>query len=228
MDRLKTLFAQRGWLSRQPPDFRQGFLALGRLLSLERDVPVFRTGDGLGGVFGIVTGAMAVHSGTRWQAPALAHVMRPGDWFGHGPALRGGARSLTFIAAEPTLLLHVPLDRLRAQMQAEPEFLTRVAQMADENTETALWVARDLLIPDSARRVAAVLLRVTALGEVPPDQTSGYPLSQGQLGEMANLSRHQVNRVLGRFQRSGWIACSYGRVALLNVAALKQFAYAEG
>jgi CRP-like cAMP-binding protein len=227
VDELERVFSLRGWLSRQPQSFRTKFINLGRLIALEPGAPVFHMGDESGGVFGIVSGGVAVMGGTPWQLPAMAHIERAGDWFGHGPILRGGPRTLTFIAAEPTTLLQVRLDRLRPQLQGDPDFAARLAQMADASTETVVWVARDLLIRDSARRLAAVLLRVTAMGEVPPGDGGGYALTQAELGEMANISRHHVNRILATMRRDGWIEARYNRIRLLDVAALKAFAWTD-
>jgi CRP-like cAMP-binding protein len=222
---LDRVFSTRGWLSRQTQPFRSRFIALGRLVTLESGAPVFHMGDGSGGVFGIVSGGVAVLGGSPCQRPALAHIERAGDWFGHGPVLRGGGpRTVTFVAAEQTTLLQVPLECLRPKLQVDPDFAARLAQMADASTETVIRVARDLLIRNSARRLAAVLLRVTAMGEVPPGDGNGYALTQAQLGEMANISRHHVNRILGTMRRAGWIDARYSRIRLLDVAALKAFA----
>ena len=227
MDELQRVFSQRGWLARQPPPFRTQFISLGRLVTLERTAPVFRTGEESGGVYGGGRRRGGRAGGDARQLPAMAHIERAGDWFGHGPVLRGGARTLTFLAIEPTTLLHVPLERLRPQLQVDPGFATRLAQMADASTETVVWVARDLLIRDSARRLAAVLLRVTAMGEVPPGDARGYALTQAELGEMANISRHHVNRILATMRRAGWIDARYNRIRLLDVAALKAFAWTD-
>jgi CRP-like cAMP-binding protein len=224
---LERIFAARGWLSRQSQIFRQRFVKMGRLVGLDRGAPAFHMGDREGGVFGVVSGGISVLGGTEWQMPALAHIERAGDWFGHGPALGGGDRILTFIAAEPTTLLHVPLEPLRQQMREDTEFAVRLAQMADFSTATVIWMARDLLIPDSSRRLAAVLLRVTAMGEAEPGNRDGYMMTQTELGEMANASRNQVNRVLGTLRRAGLVAVGYNRIRLLDVEALKAFAYAE-
>jgi CRP/FNR family cyclic AMP-dependent transcriptional regulator len=224
---LEMIFARRGWLSHQPDAFRSRFIAMGRLVTLARGAPVFHSGDAAGGVYGIVSGGVAVLGGTRWQAPVLSHIERAGDWFGHGPVLSGRERILTFVAAEPTLLWQVPLEQLRPQLRSDPDFAARLAQMADASTETVIRVARDLLIPDSARRLAAVLLRVTAMGEVPPADLEGYAITQSQLGEMSNISRHQANRILGRLRRAGLIEVGYHSIRLLDVPGLQAFAYAE-
>jgi CRP-like cAMP-binding protein len=224
---LERVFAARGWLSRQPQVFRERVIKMGRLVVLDRGAPAFHMGDREGGVFGVVSGGVSVLGGTEWQMPTLAHIERAGDWFGHGPALGGGDRILTFLAAEPTTLLHVPLEPLRQQMREDADFAVRLAQMADMSTATVIWMARDLLIPDSSRRLAAVLLRVTAMGEVAPADQEGYVMTQTELGEMANASRNQINRVLGTLRRAGLIAVGYNRIRLLDVEGLKAFAYAD-
>lgn len=224
---LERVFVARGWLSPQPAAFRSRVIGMGRLVRLTRGAPVFHAGDAPGGVYGIVSGAVSVLGGTRWQAPALSHIERAGDWFGHGPLLSGGERILSFVAAEPTVLLQVPLEQLRPQLRSDPEFAARLAQMADASTETVIRVARDLLIPDSSRRLAAVLLRVTAMGEVPPADPQGYAITQSELGEMSNISRFQVNRIIGRLRRAGLIEVGYHSIRLLDVPGLQAFAYAE-
>jgi CRP-like cAMP-binding protein len=226
-DALERTFSARGWLSRQPQAFRARIIAMGKLVTLATGAPLFHMGDSPGGVYGIVSGAIAVSGGTRWQLPALAHIERAGDWFGHGPVLGGGERILTFQASEPSILLHLPLDQLRPQVQADPDFAARLAQMANSSTETVIWMARDLLIRDSGRRMAAVLLRVTAMGQVPPSDSHGYALTQAELGEMANISRHQVNRIFGVLQRAGLVEVSYNRVRLVDVEGLMAFAYPD-
>jgi CRP-like cAMP-binding protein len=224
---LERIFAERGWLSRQPPAFRTRIIAMGRLVTLATGAPLFHIGDNPGGVYGIVSGAVAVLGGTRWHVPALAHIERAGDWFGHGPVLGSSERTLSFQAFEPSALLHLPLDQLRPQIQGDPDFAARLAQMANASTDTVIWTARDLLIPDSGRRLAAVLLRVTAMGKVPPADPRGYALTQAELGEMANISRHQVNRTFAVLQRAGLVEVSYNRVRLIDVEGLMAFAYPD-
>lgn len=224
---LERIFAERGWLSRQPPAFRARIISMGRLVTLATGAPLFHMGDTPGGVYGIVSGAIAVLGGTRWHLPALAHIERAGDWFGHGPVLGSSERTLSFQAFEPSALLHLPLDQLRPQIQTDPDFAARMAQMANASTETVIWTARDLLIPDSGRRLAAVLLRVTAMGKVAPADPRGYALTQAELGEMANISRHQVNRTIAVLRRAGLVEVGYNRVRLIDVEGLMAFAYPD-
>ena len=100
--------------------------------------------------------------------------------------------------------------------------------ISEVNSNIAACTARELLIPDAPRRIAAVLLRVTGAHEgVEPSDARGFLLTQHDLGEMANASRHHVNRVLGELEARGWIAKSYNHVRLLDEPALAAFAYRE-
>lgn len=225
---LQQVFAQRGWLSEQPEEFQATIIAMGRLVELDRGDPIYQMGDSAGGVYGVASGSMMAHGGTAWQAPAVGNILRAGDWFGHKPALSGGHRVHGFVAAEATVLLQVPLSKLGPRLQDDPEFALRIGQMADIGVRILTRIARDLLTPDSSRRLAAVLLRVTAMGEVPPADASGYVITQHELGEMANLSRSQVNAALRRFREAGWIGVGYNRIRLLDVTGLKAFAYGDG
>ena len=201
---------------------------MGRRMSLARGARLFSAGAPPGGIYGVVSGGIAVEGCTAWHPPRMGHVHREGHWFGHGPALNGGNRTMGFRALEDSALLHVPLTALRREMRADSEMARLVGQMADLGTSLASWVACDLLISSAPRRVAAVLLRVTGAHEgVTPSAPDGFLLTQSEIGEMANASRLHVNRVLGQFAENGWIAKSYKHLRLLDAPALMRFAYRE-
>jgi CRP-like cAMP-binding protein len=189
---------------------------------------LFAAGAPPGGIYGVLTGGIAVEGSTAFHTPRLGHVYRAGDWFGHGPALSGGNRTMGYIALEPGELVTVPLAPLRDLMRDDPDMTRLVGDMANRGTTLAAWIACDLLISDAPRRIAAVLLRVTGAHEgVTPDDPGGFLLTQTVLGEMSNASRHHVNRVLGEFAKAGWITKSYSHIHLLDLEALKQFAYSD-
>jgi CRP-like cAMP-binding protein len=223
-----AVFASRGWLADAPPALRARLIAAGRVMPVARGARVYDIGSTPGGIYGVISGGIGGEGGTQWHTPRLAHVYRAGHWFGHGPALVGGRRTIGAFATENSLLLNVPLPALRTLMHEDAKMTRLVGGMANLGTVLAAWVACDLLIPDAPRRIAAVLLRVTgALEGVEPNDPRGFVLTQTELGDMANASRNHVNRVLGSFFESGWIEQRYGHLRLRDVAALKAFAYSE-
>jgi CRP-like cAMP-binding protein len=221
-------FSRRGWLSGAEPQLRARVLGAARQTLVGRGQRVWSAGDPPGGICGVVSGGIGAEGSTRFHLPRLGHVYRAGDWFGHGPVLAGGRRVMGFVALEQSLLLTVPLETLQAMMRDDPEMARLVGEMANRGTQLGNHVACDLLIPEAPRRIAAVLLRVTgALDGVEPDDPRGFLLTQAVLGEMANASRHHVNRVLGEFEREGWIAKSYNHIRVLDAGALADFAFSD-
>jgi CRP-like cAMP-binding protein len=100
--------------------------------------------------------------------------------------------------------------------------------IANLGAELGARIVAGLLIGDSARRVAATLLRVTAAGDgVMPVNPGGFLLSQSLIAEMTNISRNRVNTVLRQLRQAGWIHGRYNRVRILDADGLAAFAYGD-
>ncbi len=151
--------------------------------------------------------------------------MRPGWWFGEGPALFDRRRTMGFLAMEHATLLLVPLQAIRELETDDVYTARRVGQLAELAALLAIEAGCELLIRDARQRIAAVLLRVTAALEgVRADTSRGFRITQSQLAEMSNVSRHHANVALLEMQASGYIALDYGRIAILEPSQLAKFA----
>jgi hypothetical protein len=142
------------------------------------------------------------------------------------------------VANEPSVVLHVPLaefDRLREEFPTAVRAYGKLPTLGE-----ALYLATvaDLLIRDTDRRLAAVLLRVSG-AEPPPyrpgewptpgegegsSDPSGVALTQALLADLANASPHTVARFVDRATRAGWIDWRYGRVRITSLQGLSAFA----
>lgn len=222
------VFQRRGWMAQMPLETRLRILRIGRTVAVNRGQRIFAFGDPPGGIYGILSGGIGMEACSDRHSVRLGHIMREGAWLGHGPVLGGGARSLGCWAVENSLVCAVPLSALTALMESDFEVARFVGEMASTNARVLTHIACDLLISSAPQRVAAVLLRVTgALEGVAPTTPEGYLLTQSELGEMSNVSRHHINRVLGLFMERGWIAKSYNHLHLLDIEALADFAFSE-
>jgi CRP-like cAMP-binding protein len=228
-DQFATLFEARGWLAAQPADFRSRIMAMARPIRKSRGERVFSIGDAPGGIFGVVSGGIGVEGAGPFHALRLGHVLRAGAWFGHHPALvPGGRRTQGMRAMEDSVLVHVPLAPLQAFMTADPMAARCVGNMADGGSILAVRIILDLLIPDATKRIAAVLLRVTGADEdIEPSHPDGFLMTQAELGEMANVSRPHVNRVLGELAAKGLIRRNYQRLRVSDAQGLRALAAAE-
>lgn len=218
----------QGWLARQPPEVQRAVLAKARPLALPAGQHVFHAGDAEGGVYGIVSGGVGVLVPGLGAALRLAGVIRAGVWFGHGPIMTGQARSLSFRAIEPSHVLHVPLPALRDIAASGPEPARAVGALSDFTIAIAIAAISDLLIPDSGRRLAAVLLRAAGVDMGRPAAAPApLALRQAEIAEMANLSERMTGRLLKRFAAAGWILPGYGGLVVTDPPGLHGYAAGE-
>lgn len=228
----------RGWLASCDPALRDAVIEAGRLLRFRRGEALYQSAGGPGGMLGVAEGGIVLSIPGRNGLPTAAHIVRPSSWFGYGSLFNKQRRMLIPVANEPSQVLHLglsELDKLRAVFPTAGRAFWQLAMRGD-----AAYVAAisDLLIADTDRRLAAVLLRVTGAEtqdrqkDLPIDPLladpwagpNGVPLTQGLLGEMANASSQTVTRFVNRAGKAGWIVWTYGRVRILDFGQLLAFA----
>jgi CRP/FNR family cyclic AMP-dependent transcriptional regulator len=223
-----AVFAARGWLSVQPESFRDAVLSS----ALRRDVQLgeglLQAGDPPGGVFGVISGGVAVYAQVGNLLPRMGTIIRAGGWFGTASMATGLPRYISARVQEPSQLVYFPLSRVEAMIKADPLAARMFAGLAEFNAWLSVALACELAISSAPRRVAAVLMRATGahFGLV-PSHPDGFPLTQSEIGEMANVSRLHTNRVLGTFCKQGWISMRYGRVRVCDPGALSAYAWNE-
>lgn len=215
-----------GWLADQPEDVQGAILKAARLIHYPAGEFVFHAGDSEGGLYGVVSGGVGIHLPSDAGETVLAHVIRCGVWFGYGPLVRGRRRSLSFSLVEPSFLLHMPLSNAQEIAGRSPLHQRAILSVSEYGMDAATKVIETLLIRNTDRRIAATLLRVAPLRDAGSSSREVH-LTQAQLGEMANADRQVVNRALKRLEANGWIHVSYGRIDIVDEAALGSFARAR-
>lgn len=211
----ETVLRRHGWLSRQPDRFADDVLREGSSQRFGPGTEVFGPGDPAGGIYGVVDGVVALTiAPTGLQSTIVQHV-GAGTWVGIMPFFGAPKRLGALRAIGDVVLFHLPLPAMEAMVARDPHRSRTFGEVATENVALFLQVIQDLLQPDTARRVAATLLRATRGGEV------RVPLTQLDLATMANASRRQVNTILQTFASRGWIAQGYGAVTVLDPVGLQ-------
>jgi CRP-like cAMP-binding protein len=226
---LHAAMTARGWLAGQTARFQRDVLKAGRLRLFQAKESVFEIADEPGGIYGIASGSFFVSVQAQDGTVRLAHIIRPGTWFGHGPALTSETRTLAFKAAEPSTAVYLPLAAIRKLQADDPDYTRAFASLAEHNIRHAIQALADLLIPRSSQRIAAVLLRVTAaLDASVPAPPDGCVLTQSDLAHMASVSRQVTNATLRRFEAKGWLSTTYNRIKIHEAPRLEQFVKTGG
>lgn len=222
MNRIRETLLGRGWLGALDETAALAILESGRPVSVGRGKVLFGPDDTSGGVFGVVLGGIVLSTAGADGLYMPGHIVRPGGWFGYGSVLVEQRRTLLAQANEASEVLHLPLANVRRLREQGPEFARAFALLPAYGEAILLAIVSDLLIADSERRLASVLLRITnALAETDRQQPAEFPLTHELLGQLANASRHTVARFVKRMSQEGLISWQYGQVRILDANRLE-------
>jgi CRP-like cAMP-binding protein len=210
--------SESGWLSLLPSAFREEVLRRSILLHFSPGQVVFRVGDPVGGMYGLVHGILAINTAPATDTPRLIHLGVPGAWTGEGCFMTRQPRRGEMRALTDTWMMHLPLDAMDKMAARNPELIRFFAICTVLTFDLLVRIIHDLQKPKVDRRIAAVLQRLTWVGPVP------IPLTQAELGVMVNASRKQVNATLQRFAADGWITNTYHTITINDAESLRRFA----
>lgn len=221
LDRARNILAHVGWLSEQPEAFKAEVFRRSILMRFAPGDVIYRLGDPLGGVYGLVAGAVSVSTGPPVATPLLLHVQTPGSWIGEACFLVREPRRVELAVTVEAWLMHLPLEAMDQIARDDPLTVRRFTKMLMYNVDILIRAFYDLQNPDHDQRVALALLRVVS------KPGSLVPLSQAELGVMSNAQRQQVNAALRQFAAKGWVKKGYRSVTVEDVAGLRRFAEKE-
>jgi hypothetical protein len=126
-------------------------------------------------------------------------------------------------------LARVPIASLKKLLIEKPIYWQCFLRPAFFFADIALNVAADLLIRDSSRRCAAVLLRLSGgrFEDAGESKQIEVLVTQDDLASAANLSRTSVRSILQRLATRGLIKQSYRGIVICDFRALRTFADQE-
>jgi CRP/FNR family transcriptional regulator len=213
------------WYHQLPPHIREDVERSAVRLKIKRGKPLFRQGDPVKGLFGILSGEAQVIGTTIAGQDILVAMHRAGDWTGFLACLDGGNYTLTVMASQPCEVLHLPLAAVqRIFMQdvaayallAAPEHATQRAVYSHIVEHLSFTPLQRL-----ARRL--VDLAGSPHAEVITSRTI-MPITQDQIALSIMTSRQWTNRLLQHLEKAGLIARGRSRIDILDLPRLTQLA----
>ncbi|SMO45004.1 Crp/Fnr family transcriptional regulator [Paracoccus laeviglucosivorans] len=223
-ERARQVLATRGWLALQNPKLRDALFEAGQPQLYDPGEYTYHIGDDLGGIFGVVEGSFGVMGQNPASGIVMGHIYRAGSWFGEGPMAVGARRMLEFRAMEPSVVLQIPLAALDRMQKRDPGIRNQLMTLVAFNSAILIRALSDLLIRRADQRIAAVLLRVTgADGHDGPYVPNPVQVTQSDLAELSNCSRHTVNATLKKFEQESWLEVGYGTLNVISPDALRRY-----
>nr|WP_292769435.1 Crp/Fnr family transcriptional regulator [Mesorhizobium sp.] len=209
--------SQGPWLESMAGSLRETLLRHAQLLKFAPGQIIYRYGETGGGMYGLVAGSLTVNAAPPDAAPRLIHLGKPGTWTGEGPFLTGQPRRIELRALGDSWLMYLPLEAMEQMAARDPAFPRAIGFNTALTIDLLVRIVHDLQKRDVGHRIASILDRASWLGDMP------VPLSQTDLGIMANASRQQVNATMQRFASHGWVRYTYKSVTIIEPQALRRF-----
>lgn len=225
MNRLTTddmrCLMTRGWLSLCGHPFAEATLVRSRVQVLEAGEPLFHPGDSSAGLYGVLTGSVAISFVVPEFGPTVAHLMLPGAWLGETALVRG-ARSVGAHATRATRVAFLSARDVEAVVTQEPRRWPFFAMLAVLNGQLAMGIAHDLMLRDPRQRCIATLLRLAGFrhGMPRPPGIVALDITQADLAQMTNLSRNSVGAILRILREQNCVDVDYGQLIITDPASL--------
>jgi CRP-like cAMP-binding protein len=227
MDRAEGMdvLSRSGWLKDTPDDFRDAILSRCRWQRLEPGAPIQLGGEEHGELIGLASGVIELRTILGRADTPIMHFAHPAFWFGFVPIVSGRPRPLAASARTPCWIARTPQVTLQTLLAERPEWWRHLIPPSLVYGDVAVIIAADLLIRDSERRCAAVLLRLNGHRFAGPEDQKATVVSitQDELAGAANLSRTSIKSMLGRLAARGLIEQGYHGILVRDSAALRAF-----
>ena len=175
-------------------------------------------GDPIDGWYGVLSGMAKLQTKAPDGRLSAFLGVPAGEWFGEGSVLKGGFWRYDVIALRDTTLIGMPLAHFQHLYRHSLPFAHFLIEHLNMRLGQAMSAIESGRLRSPDERVAQYLSHFFWSG------LRKITLSQEDLGHLAGLSRQTINRVLKQFEAQGWVSLEFGRVDILNQAALEQLA----
>jgi len=169
-------------------------------VELIRNDVVFSEGAEPDACYVVIDGRIAIANKSIDGRESMVALMERGDLFGEMGLFDGLGRSAEARSLEPSGVIRIPYDVLRALWEDKPELLWSVVRLLSQRIRATDEALADSFFLDVTGRTAKHLL------ELAGDRDDfEIPITQEELAGLVGASRERVNKAIASFLRLGWI-----------------------
>lgn len=199
------------------------FEAVGQLLHYRAGELIYMQQDSADILYLIRKGRVRVYLSTESGEEVTLEIMEKGRIFGESSFVQDACRPTTVSAVTDTELVACRLSELGPALCGSWELTSALLQMMSDTCDYLSRLVKRAYLYDRRERLAAFLLEQTAVDN--PDKgivDGALPYTHEDLALVVGLSRVTVTRVLGEFQRQGWVECGYRKIRVRDREGLRQ------
>jgi CRP/FNR family transcriptional regulator len=191
---------------------------------------LFMEGDPARWLWVIRSGHVKIVRHSRTGKDVVLELLGPGEVVGGVAAIEKRPYPAAAQATEPTTVLQIPSDAIAAVAERHPSVVRELALVIGRRLRSAHDSVTSLAVDPVEARLAAALLRLAAREAGPRSHgaTLAFHLTRQNLADMTGTTVETAIRVMSRWQRDGLVRDDAGRLALLDLDALRQIADAGG
>ena len=178
---------------------------------------VLAAGAEVEGWYAVLSGLVMLHSPEARGRHSAFLGVPDGEWFGEGSAMKAEPRRYRVIALRETQLLCLPLPLFTQLRETSLAFNQYLATHLNMRLGQAMAIIEAGRMRSPEHRVALYLSPLFWRS------TRRIHLTQEELGHLAGLSRQTVNRVLRLLEALRIVSLDFGRVAIVDDAALAAY-----
>jgi len=214
------LFAQ--W----PEERRRALLKSARLERYRKRTLVMGSGPKWRYILVVVSGSVEIGSLSESGRRYVNALLGPGQVAPLVRLLDDKSSGYEYHAHEDAVIIHLPVDAVVAELDAEPVLWREVARLALHRQRISIAMLQGLTLGTVRRRVAASLINLAEFYGTPQDSGLDLRVSlpQQDFAALLGLSRQTVNKQLRMLADLGVIEMSYKRMVLRDVQALSRIA----
>ncbi|GMG82043.1 Crp/Fnr family transcriptional regulator [Paralimibaculum aggregatum] len=216
-----------GFLQKFVPDVRRRLVERAHRKVYPKGEVIFRRGDAGDSVFVIETGRVEISLTGNSGKRAVLNYVGPREVVGEIAAIDNSTRSADVIAATATTGLLIQYRDLRDALLSDPEAMLVVMTELCSKIRSSIDAFELASHREAAARLARCLVRLgEKFGRAGEDGTVtvATSLSQSDLGDLAGLSRENVNRHIKRWTADGVIDSADGSLVIRDAEGLRALA----
>jgi CRP/FNR family cyclic AMP-dependent transcriptional regulator len=185
-----------------------------------KDTTIFFQDDRSDALYVVISGAVKVFQSADDGKERILNTLGPGEIFGELGLLDSSGRSASVATLEPTEVLTITNEDLRALVKASPEVLWRIVEALCERVRQLSTDTLDLSFRDVPYRILRVLITATSKHGQVTDAGTLVSIDAKTLAGAVNCGVDQAMRVLRRLGERGLVRVEERHVVVPDVPAL--------
>lgn len=213
----EDLLLKSSWFGTRSKIFQDELLSYATPKSFGPGEALYHHGDPANGIYAVLSGGVNITAPADDGQEFVIHREGAGFWIGDLALFAGAQRLVSVVTAQATQTLFFPGSRIERLVLERPEFVRDFYALTHENMQTALRIMANLAVMGTEKRL---VLRLLHLDEGAALSDGWITVSQDELAAMIAVSPLTIHRNLHRLENLDLIEIGYGRVRLIDKAAL--------